>query len=101
MKNHFVVVPYTLRCNDIVLFEGRNFSADAFYKTLKYEFDQLYSEGELRRRQMSISIHDRIGGTPAVVRALDKFLEYVKNHEGVWFARKDEIAGWMLNKSNK
>ncbi len=59
----FVVVPYTVRCNDIVLFEGRNFSAEAFYNTLQYEFDQLYSEGQSRRRQMSISTHDRIGGT--------------------------------------
>jgi peptidoglycan/xylan/chitin deacetylase (PgdA/CDA1 family) len=92
----FVVVPYTVRCNDIVLFEGRNFSPDSFYKTLKYEFDQLYSEGEIRRRQMSISTHDRIGGTPSVVRALDKFLEYAHKHPGVWFARKDEIAEWTL-----
>jgi peptidoglycan/xylan/chitin deacetylase (PgdA/CDA1 family) len=92
----FVVVPYTVRCNDIVLIEGRNFSPDDFFETLKYEFDQLYSEGDTRRRQMSISTHDRIGGTPAVVRALDKFLEYAKKHAGVWFARKDEIAEWAL-----
>lgn len=92
----FVVVPYTLRCNDIVLFEGRNFSPDVFFETLKYEFDQLYSEGETRQRQMSISTHDRIGGTPQVVRALDKFLEYANKHTGVWFARKDEIAEWTL-----
>lgn len=92
----FVVVPYTVRCNDIVLFEGRNFSPDAFYETLKYEFDQLYSEGDTRRRQMSISTHDRIGGTPLAVRALDKFLEYANKHPGVWFARKDEIAEWTL-----
>lgn len=47
-------------------------------------------------RQMSISTHDRIGGTPSVVRALDKFLEYANKHSGVWFARKDEIAEWTL-----
>jgi peptidoglycan/xylan/chitin deacetylase (PgdA/CDA1 family) len=92
----FVVVPYTLRCNDIALFEGRHITPDGFYKTLKYEFDQLYLEGESRRRQMSISTHDRIGGTPSVVRALDKFFEYAKSHSDVWFARKDEIAEWTL-----
>jgi peptidoglycan/xylan/chitin deacetylase (PgdA/CDA1 family) len=92
----FVVVPYTIRCNDIVLFEGRHFSPHDFLNTLKYEFDQLYFEGESRRRQMSISTHDRIGGTPSVVRALDKFLEYASKHSGVWFARKDEIAEWTL-----
>jgi peptidoglycan/xylan/chitin deacetylase (PgdA/CDA1 family) len=92
----FVVVPYTVRCNDIVLFEGRNFSPNNFFETLKYEFDQLYMEGETRRRQMSISTHDRIGGTPSVVQALDKFLEYASKHSGIWFARKDEIAQWAL-----
>ena len=92
----FVVVPYTLRCNDIVLIEGRSFSPDDFYQTLKYEFDQLYHEGESQRRQMSISTHDRIGGTPAMVQALDKFLDYANKHPGVWFARKDEIADWIL-----
>jgi peptidoglycan/xylan/chitin deacetylase (PgdA/CDA1 family) len=95
-KKPFVVVPYTIRCNDIVLIEGRHFSPHDFYKTLKYEFDQLYLEGETRMRQMSISLHDRIGGTPAMVSAVDKFLEYAKKHSGVWFARKDEIAEWTL-----
>lgn len=92
----FVVVPYTIRCNDIVLLEGRHFSPQAFYETLKYEFDQLYQEGGDRRRQMSISTHDRISGTPAVVQVLDKFLEYVNLHQDIWFARKDEIAEWIL-----
>ncbi len=95
-KKPFVVVPYTVRCNDIVLIEGRHFSPSSFLETLKYEFDQLYLEAETKRRQMSISTHDRIGGTPSVVQALDKFLEYANKHSGVWFARKDEIAKWTL-----
>jgi len=93
----FVVVPYTIRCNDIVLIEGRHFTPDDFLNTLKHEFDQLYSEGGYRRRQMSISLHDRIGGTPTIVSVLDKFLTYVNQHSNVWFARKDEIAEWTLN----
>jgi peptidoglycan/xylan/chitin deacetylase (PgdA/CDA1 family) len=95
-QNLFVVVPYTLRCNDIVLLEGRNFTPDDFFETLKYEFDQLYEESGSQQRMMSISTHDRIGGTPAVVKALDKFLEYANKHKGIWFARKDEIAKWTL-----
>lgn len=54
-----------------------------FFETLKYEFDQLYFEGETRTRQMSISTHDRIGGAPAVVHARDKFLEYVNKYSEV------------------
>jgi len=88
----FVVVPYTLRCNDIVLIEGKNFSADQFVSQLRMEFDQLYVESENKRRQMSIAFHDRIGGTPQMVDAANKLITYMQKHKGVTFKRKDEIA---------
>jgi peptidoglycan/xylan/chitin deacetylase (PgdA/CDA1 family) len=90
----FVVVPYTLRCNDILLVEGRHFSTADFARQLKDEFDQLHEESATCRRMMSISTHDRIGGTPQMVRVLGEFLKYAAGHEGIWFARKDEIARW-------
>ena len=88
----FAVVPYTIRCNDIVLIEGKNFSADQFMKQVKMEFDQLYSESEMTRRQLSISFHDRIGGTPQMVAAATEIIKYIQLHKGVSFRRKDEIA---------
>jgi len=96
----FVIVPYTLRCNDIALIEGRHFSTEQFYQQLKDEFDQLYRESAHRRVMMSISTHDRIGGTPGVVNALRRFLTYATKHEGLRFARKDEIAQWALDSKN-
>ncbi len=92
----FVVVPYTLRNNDILLVEGRNYSPDAFLGQIKRDFDQLYEEGATRRRMMSISAHDRISGSPQMVRAWDEFLGYAKRHAGVAFMRKDEIARYAL-----
>jgi len=88
----FAVVPYTLRCNDIVLVEGKNFSTDQFVRQVKMEFDQLYIESERKRRQMSISFHDRIGGTPQMVSATREIISYIQDHKGVIFKRKDEIA---------
>ncbi len=96
----FVVVPYTLRCNDIIMLEGRHFTPANFLQCLIDEFDQLYLEGNRRRRMMSISAHCRISGTPVMVKVLDKFFEYVYQHPGVWFARKDEIAKWALSTSD-
>lgn len=97
--NHkdFVVVPYTLRCNDIVLIEGRNYSVDQFQNQVKMEFDQLYAESETRRRLMSISFHDRIGGTPQMAKAAYDLIKYMQKHEGVTFKRKDEIASMALS----
>lgn len=92
----FAVVPYTLRCNDILLIEGKNFSADQFVNQVKMEFDQLYAEAENKRRQMSISFHDRIGGSPQMVKATSDIIKYIQQHKGVSFKRKDEIAKMTL-----
>lgn len=92
----FVVVPYTLRNNDILLVEGRNYSPGQFLDQVKLDFDQLYSEGAARRRMMSVSAHDRISGTPQMVKAWDEFLRYAKSHPGVRFMRKDDIARYAL-----
>jgi hypothetical protein len=49
---------------------------------------------------MSISAHDRIAGTPARVKALDDFIQYAKQHAGVKFMRKDNIARWIMKQNN-
>ena len=92
----FVVVPYTLRNNDILLIEGRNYSPSRFIEQIKLDFDELYEEAGRRRRMMSVSAHDRISGTPQMVRAWDEFLKYAKARPSVAFLRKDEIARYAL-----
>ena len=88
----FVVIPYTLRNNDILLVEGRNYSPDKFLEQIKFDFDQLYEEAGTRRRMMSISAHDRISGTPQMTRAWDAFLRHAKSHPGVAFMRGRHCA---------
>lgn len=95
-QQDFVVVPYTLRCNDILLIEGKNFSVDQFFNQVKAEFDQLYAESEFKRRQLSISFHDRIGGTPQMVKVTSDLVKYIQSFQGVTFKRKDEIAELAL-----
>lgn len=98
--NDFVVIPYTLRNNDIVNIEGKNWSPDQFLNQLKMEFDQLYQEGYSKRRMMSVSLHDRIGGAPSIINAIDQFITYAKQKDGVVFMRKDEIAKMIQNDPN-
>jgi peptidoglycan/xylan/chitin deacetylase (PgdA/CDA1 family) len=92
----FVTVPYTLHMNDIVSFPFEGWNPAAYEQALKDEFDQLYEEGTRRRRMMVVSLHDRISGHANRVRVLDRFLAYARSKPGVWFARKDEIAQWVL-----
>jgi peptidoglycan/xylan/chitin deacetylase (PgdA/CDA1 family) len=91
-----VTVPYTFHLNDIASFPFEGWNPLAYEQALKDEFDQLYEEGNSRRRMMVISLHDRISGHAGRVRALDRFLTYAKSKGDVWFARKDEIARWAL-----
>lgn len=97
---NFVVMPYTLRNNDIVQVAGNHWSPDQFLSQLKHEFDQLYAEGATKRRMMSISFHDRIGGTPAMVHAMEDFIKYTQEKTGVVYMRKDDIAKMVINDAN-
>ena len=91
----FVVVPYTRRNNDIERLQAPSFSPADFASVLKDEFDALYAESAVRRRMMSVSTHDRIGGQPAIARAVGGFIEYALKHPGVVFMRKDDISHWI------
>lgn len=99
-QKDFAVVPYTLRNNDILLIEGKNFSTDQFFNQVKAEFDQLYFESQVKRRMLSISFHDRIGGTPQMVKSTYDLIKYIQSHKGVSFKRKDEIATMALDDAN-
>ena len=92
----FVTVPYTFHMNDIVSFPFVSWNPAAYEQALRDEFDQLYEEGLQRRRMMVVSLHDRISGHAGRVRVLDRFLAYAKGNADVWFARKDEIARYVL-----
>jgi len=41
---------------------------------------------------LSIGLHLRIIGRPARIGGLEAFLDHAMAHEGVWFARREEIA---------
>jgi peptidoglycan/xylan/chitin deacetylase (PgdA/CDA1 family) len=92
----FAMVPYTLHMNDMN-FPFQGYDPHAHEQALRDEFDQLYEEAGTRRRMMVIGMHDRFSGHANRIRALDRFFTYANSHDGVWFARKEEIARWALS----
>jgi putative urate catabolism protein len=88
-----LVVPYTLDANDMRFATAQGFnSGDQFYAYLKDSFDVLYAEGG---RMMSVGLHCRLVGRPGRLKALEKFLKYVKGRK-VWIARRIDIARHWL-----
>jgi peptidoglycan/xylan/chitin deacetylase (PgdA/CDA1 family) len=60
---------------------------------LKSTFDMLYREGSQGSpKLMNIPMHSRILGKPGRAEALRTFMLYVKEHEDVWVATREEIA---------
>ena len=41
---------------------------------------------------LSVGLHCRLVGRPARLAALERFLDHVQAHEGVWIARRIDIA---------
>jgi peptidoglycan/xylan/chitin deacetylase (PgdA/CDA1 family) len=93
----FATVPYTVHLNDIASFGFAGFNPAAYEQQLADEFDQLYDEGQHRRRLMVIGLHERISGHASRVRVLDRVLTRLRDRKYVWWARKDQIAQWVLD----
>ena len=88
-----LVVPYTLDCNDMRFALPQGFShGDPFFAYLRDAFDVHYAEGAERPAMMSIGMHCRLLGRPGRFSALQRFLDHVQSHEGVWIARRIDIA---------
>jgi putative urate catabolism protein len=92
-----LVVPYTLDTNDMRFATPQGFnSGDQFHAYLRDAFDTLYAEGDPAGanapKMLSIGLHCRLAGRPARLAALARFLDHVRAHEGVWCARRIEIA---------
>ena len=94
---HQLIVPYTLDCNDMRFALPQGYShADPFFQYMKDTFDTLYAEGDPagldRPGMMSIGMHSRLLGRPGRITALQRFLDHIQSHEGVWVARRIDIA---------
>jgi allantoinase len=88
-----LVVPYTLDCNDMRFALPQGFSnGDEFYAYLRDAFDVHWAEGAERPSMMSIGMHCRLLGRPGRLRGLQRFLDHVARHDGVWIARRIDVA---------
>ncbi|MDF2644152.1 MAG: puuE, partial [Pseudomonas sp.] len=88
-----LVIPYTLDTNDMRFTQVQGFNnGEQFFQYLKDAFDVLYAEGADAPKMLSIGLHCRLIGRPARLAALQRFIEYVKGHDRVWYARRVDIA---------
>ncbi len=92
-----LMIPYSLDNNDMKFSTTPGWmSGEDFFTYLKAAFDMLYAEGEAAPKMMSVGLHCRLVGRPARAAALARFLDYVKDFDDVWIAKRVDIARhWM------
>ena len=94
-----LVVPYTLDANDMRFATAQGFnSGEQFYQYLRDSFDVLYAEGAQVPKMMSVGLHCRLVGRPGRMRALQRFLDHVQQHEQVWICRRIDIARHWIDR---
>ena len=86
-----ISIPYSCEVNDGSIFRW-SLEGDDLFQGCKDQFDVLYEEGAESGRVMCIPLHPFMIGQPHRVKYLEKTLDYVMSHDGVWQATAGEIA---------
>lgn len=94
----WLVVPYAFDSNDGKYWRNGWHEGGQFFQYLRDSFDLLYQEGATHPRMLSIGLHSRVSGRPGRAAAVARFLDYAKGQANVWFAGRDEIARWWLER---
>jgi allantoinase len=89
-----LILPYSFDTNDSRLQRGGDFStAEDFFHYCRDAFNWLYRRGlEGSPRMLSIGLHARIIGRPGRIGALERLLDHIQRHEGVWLCNRAAIA---------
>ena len=90
------MVPYTIHMNDF-LFPFQGYDPQGMSRRCATSSTSSTKRRATRRRMMVIGMHDRISGHANRIQHARPFPYLREDHDGVWFARKDEIARWALS----
>ena len=93
---NLLLIPYSLDTNDSKFGRGEHDYqlGEEFFHYLRDSFDQLYAEGEMQPKMMTIGLHARLIGRPGRIGSLHNFLDYLLAHDRVWICRRDDLANY-------
>jgi peptidoglycan/xylan/chitin deacetylase (PgdA/CDA1 family) len=91
-----ISVPYSIEASDITMCVGKSISGDDFCQMIIDQFDQLYKDSENSGRVMALCLHPFVSNQPYRQKYLERALEYIARHDGVWLTTSDEIAAHYI-----
>ena len=85
-------VPYSVELNDLALFTMQGLAGPQFVQVVEDQVAQLHADAAGSGRVFALAIHPFVTGQAFRANYLDKALEHIANHPGVWLTTSDEIA---------
>lgn len=97
-----VVMPTPgLASNDLATWLAPRQTPGIIWDGFKDTFDLLYEEGGRGSPKWTeIVLHCHVAGRPTLIPTIRRCLDYAREHEGVLFARRRELADWTLEQQN-
>jgi peptidoglycan/xylan/chitin deacetylase (PgdA/CDA1 family) len=92
-----VILPrHGLPMNDLSMWARATTSPQIIWENFKDTFDTLYAEAASgRSRFIDITLHAHMAGRPTLIPNTRKMIRYAQEHDGVWFARRKDLANWV------
>ena len=92
-----VIVPrVNFPTNDLIICLKPQNPPGAYFDAAKETFDYLYAEGGRGApKWIDLLLHCDIGGRPAMMGAFERALAYIRQFDGVWYARRRDLAEWI------
>lgn len=89
-----LAIPYSNDLNDYRMFSRCGMSTEGALGMMREGFDQMYLEGAESGRILNVGMHPHVMGQAWAIRAIREFVDHVKNTDGVWLPKREEIADW-------
>jgi peptidoglycan/xylan/chitin deacetylase (PgdA/CDA1 family) len=95
-----VIMPRTNTLhNDLSMWLAPKNPPSIIWDGFKATFDQLYAEGKAGRPSWTeITLHCHIAGRATLQAVIRQCLDYARQHDGIWYARRCDIARWTLER---
>jgi len=72
-------------------------SPSKVFEVWKGDFDGMYAEGS--DAVYNLTAHPQVIGRPHRMQMLEQLIRYIRQHDGVWFARMEEVAQYFAEKN--
>jgi allantoinase len=92
-----LAIPYSNDLNDYRMFSRCGMSTEGALGMMREGFDQMYIEGAESGRILNVGMHPHVMGQAWAIRAIREFVDHIKNTDGVWFPKREEIAEWYAD----